>query len=143
MISCVVEISVQRKIMCTPTLSFQSLTLPPLEMKLNLQNIHLGTITLARVWSYTCIFNIPFILPALLFYFQVAYSSPHYGGQRVGGSPQAAASPHLSSASPQVPSPQGQTLDLSVSRLSHRSVHKSCIIHDHCETIHTNIQNDS
>lgn len=53
--------------------------------------------------------------------FQVAYSSPHYGGQRVGGSPQAAASPHLS-ASPQVPSPQGQTLDLSVSRLSHRLV---------------------
>ncbi|KAG5878990.1 hypothetical protein JTB14_026796 [Gonioctena quinquepunctata] len=53
---------------------------------------------------------------------QVAYSSPHYGGggQRVGGSPQAAASPHLS-ASPQVPSPQGQTLDLSVSRLSHSS----------------------
>ncbi|XP_044271201.1 myelin transcription factor 1 isoform X2 [Tribolium madens] len=49
---------------------------------------------------------------------QVAYSSPHYGGQRVSGSPQAAASPHLS-ASPQVPSPQGQTLDLSVSRLSH------------------------
>ncbi|KAK9878118.1 hypothetical protein WA026_021135 [Henosepilachna vigintioctopunctata] len=49
---------------------------------------------------------------------QVAYNSPHYGGQRVGGSPQAAASPHLS-ASPQVPSPQGQTLDLSVSRLSH------------------------
>ncbi|KAL1494244.1 hypothetical protein ABEB36_009867 [Hypothenemus hampei] len=49
---------------------------------------------------------------------QVAYSSPHYGGQRVGGSPQAAPSPHLS-ASPQVPSPQGQTLDLSVSRLSH------------------------
>lgn len=54
--------------------------------------------------------------------FQVAYGSPHYGGQRVGGSPQAAASPHLSS-SPQVPSPQGQTLDLSVSRLSHRLVH--------------------
>ncbi|XP_030768395.1 myelin transcription factor 1-like protein [Sitophilus oryzae] len=52
---------------------------------------------------------------------QVAYSSPHYGGQRVGGSPQAAASPHLS-ASPQVPSPQGQTLDLSVSRLSHSGV---------------------
>jgi hypothetical protein len=52
---------------------------------------------------------------------QVAYSSPHYGGQRVGGSPQAAASPHLS-ASPQVPSPQGQTLDLSVSRLSHRYI---------------------
>ncbi|KAB0794471.1 hypothetical protein PPYR_11310 [Photinus pyralis] len=51
---------------------------------------------------------------------QVAYSSPHYGGQRVGASPQAAASPHLS-ASPQVPSPQGQTLDLSVSRLSHSS----------------------
>ncbi|CAH1155935.1 unnamed protein product [Phaedon cochleariae] len=55
----------------------------------------------------------------------VAYSSPHYvgggGGQRVGGSPQAAASPHLS-ASPQVPSPQGQTLDLSVSRLSHSGV---------------------
>ncbi|XP_050313108.1 myelin transcription factor 1 isoform X2 [Anthonomus grandis grandis] len=49
---------------------------------------------------------------------QVAYGSPHYGNQRVGGSPQAAASPHLS-ASPQVPSPQGQTLDLSVSRLSH------------------------
>ncbi|XP_072155722.1 uncharacterized protein [Bemisia tabaci] len=37
--------------------------------------------------------------------------SPHYG-QR--GSPQAATSPHLTS-SPQVPSPQGQTLDLSVS----------------------------
>nr|CAD7397100.1 unnamed protein product [Timema poppensis] len=37
--------------------------------------------------------------------------SPHYGG-----SPQAAASPHLSS-SPQVPSPQGQTLDLSVNRV--------------------------
>ncbi|CAG9861859.1 unnamed protein product [Phyllotreta striolata] len=54
---------------------------------------------------------------------QVAYSSPHYGGagQRVGGSPQAAASPHLS-ASPQVPSPQGQTLDLSISRLSHSGV---------------------
>ncbi|KDR21940.1 Myelin transcription factor 1, partial [Zootermopsis nevadensis] len=46
--------------------------------------------------------------------------SPHYGGgQRggvVGGSPQAAASPHHT-ASPQVPSPQGQTLDLSVSRV--------------------------
>ncbi|ENN71364.1 hypothetical protein YQE_11979, partial [Dendroctonus ponderosae] len=52
---------------------------------------------------------------------QVAYGSPHYGGQRVGGSPQAAASPHLS-ASPQVPSPQGQTLDLSVSRLSHSTL---------------------
>ncbi|CAH0554537.1 unnamed protein product [Brassicogethes aeneus] len=53
---------------------------------------------------------------------QVAYTSPHYGGgQRVGGSPQAAPSPHLS-ASPQVPSPQGQTLDLSVSRLSHSGV---------------------
>ncbi|XP_066247912.1 myelin transcription factor 1 isoform X1 [Euwallacea similis] len=53
---------------------------------------------------------------------QGAYGSPHYGGQRVGGSPQAAASPHLS-ASPQVPSPQGQTLDLSVSRLSHSVRH--------------------
>ncbi|CAG5089393.1 Similar to Myt1l: Myelin transcription factor 1-like protein (Mus musculus) [Cotesia congregata] len=43
--------------------------------------------------------------------------SPQYGGgQTVGGSPQAAASPHLTS-SPQVPSPQGQTLDLSVNRL--------------------------
>ncbi|XP_043479047.1 uncharacterized protein LOC122509236 isoform X3 [Leptopilina heterotoma] len=43
--------------------------------------------------------------------------SPQYGGgQTVGGSPQAAASPHLT-ASPQVPSPQGQTLDLSVNRL--------------------------
>ncbi|GLG97516.1 Uncharacterized protein GBIM_04275, partial [Gryllus bimaculatus] len=36
-------------------------------------------------------------------------------------SPQAAASPHLS-ASPQVPSPQGQTLDLSVTRVPPRSV---------------------
>lgn len=34
----------------------------------------------------------------------------------MGSSPQAAASPHLT-ASPQVPSPQGQTLDLSVNRL--------------------------
>lgn len=43
--------------------------------------------------------------------------SPQYGGgQTVGNSPQAAASPHLT-ASPQVPSPQGQTLDLSVNRL--------------------------
>lgn len=43
--------------------------------------------------------------------------SPQYGGgQTVGSSPQAAASPHLT-ASPQVPSPQGQTLDLSVNRL--------------------------
>lgn len=52
--------------------------------------------------------------------------SPHYGGgQRVvGGSPQAAASPHLT-ASPQVPSPQGQTLDLSVNRVPPRSVHPS------------------
>ncbi|XP_044734234.1 mucin-17 isoform X2 [Chrysoperla carnea] len=50
---------------------------------------------------------------------QVTYGSPHYGGQR--GSPQAAASPHLT-ASPQVPSPQGQTLDLSVNRLPHSSV---------------------
>lgn len=38
----------------------------------------------------------------------------------MGSSPQAAASPHLT-ASPQVPSPQGQTLDLSVNRL-HRCV---------------------
>jgi hypothetical protein len=49
--------------------------------------------------------------------------SPHYGGgQRggvMGGSPQAAASPHHT-ASPQVPSPQGQTLDLSVSRVPAR-----------------------
>ncbi|XP_044017133.1 mucin-5AC-like isoform X3 [Aphidius gifuensis] len=42
--------------------------------------------------------------------------SPIYGGQTVSGSPQAAASPHLTT-SPQVPSPQGQTLDLSVNRL--------------------------
>lgn len=51
----------------------------------------------------------------------MAYGSPHYGsaGGRVGGSPQAAASPHLTT-SPQVPSPQGQTLDLSVNRLPHR-----------------------
>jgi hypothetical protein len=51
--------------------------------------------------------------------------SPHYGGgQRggvMGGSPQAAASPHHT-ASPQVPSPQGQTLDLSVSRVPARWV---------------------
>lgn len=47
--------------------------------------------------------------------------SPQYGGgQTVGSSPQAAASPHLT-ASPQVPSPQGQTLDLSVNRL-HRYI---------------------
>lgn len=53
---------------------------------------------------------------------QMAYGSPHYvAGQRVGGSPQAAASPHLTT-SPQVPSPQGQTLDLSVNRLPHRYV---------------------
>lgn len=46
------------------------------------------------------------------------FNSPHYAGQRGGtGSPHPAVSPHL--ASPQVPSPQGQTLDLSVSRLSH------------------------
>lgn len=56
----------------------------------------------------------------------MAYGSPHYvAGQRVGGSPQAAASPHLTT-SPQVPSPQGQTLDLSVNRLPHRYVH--CIV---------------
>lgn len=52
----------------------------------------------------------------------MAYGSPHYvTDQRVGGSPQAAASPHLTT-SPQVPSPQGQTLDLSVNRLPHRYV---------------------
>jgi len=39
----------------------------------------------------------------------------------MGGSPQAAASPHHT-ASPQVPSPQGQTLDLSVSRVPARWV---------------------
>lgn len=48
--------------------------------------------------------------------------SPQYGGgQTVGSSPQAAASPHLT-ASPQVPSPQGQTLDLSVNRLHRYTV---------------------
>lgn len=51
---------------------------------------------------------------------QGPYASPVYtsagGGAR--GSPQPGASPQLT-ASPQVPSPQGQTLDLSV-RLPHR-----------------------
>ncbi|XP_063620138.1 myelin transcription factor 1 isoform X2 [Cydia splendana] len=50
---------------------------------------------------------------------QGPYASPVYtsaGGAR--GSPQPGASPQLT-ASPQVPSPQGQTLDLSVSRLPH------------------------
>ncbi|XP_059612869.1 myelin transcription factor 1 [Phlebotomus argentipes] len=47
------------------------------------------------------------------------FNSPHYGGQRMQtGSPQPGASPHHL-ASPQVPSPQGQTLDLSVNRLPH------------------------
>ncbi|XP_037920562.1 uncharacterized protein LOC119657629 isoform X2 [Hermetia illucens] len=45
------------------------------------------------------------------------FNSPHYS-QRMAGSPQPGSSPHL--ASPQVPSPQGQTLDLSVTRLPHR-----------------------
>ncbi|XP_053625252.1 myelin transcription factor 1 isoform X3 [Plodia interpunctella] len=55
---------------------------------------------------------------------QGPYASPVYtsagGGSGGGarGSPQPGASPQLS-ASPQVPSPQGQTLDLSVSRLPH------------------------
>lgn len=44
------------------------------------------------------------------------FNSPAYAGQRNVNSPNTGASPHL--ASPQVPSPQGQTLDLSVSRLS-------------------------
>ncbi|CAD7089693.1 unnamed protein product [Hermetia illucens] len=44
------------------------------------------------------------------------FNSPHYS-QRMAGSPQPGSSPHL--ASPQVPSPQGQTLDLSVTRLPH------------------------
>ncbi|CAO1338452.1 unnamed protein product [Diamesa hyperborea] len=45
-------------------------------------------------------------------------NTPEYStsGQRITRSPQPGSSPHL--ASPQVPSPQGQTLDLSVSRLS-------------------------
>ncbi|CAK1556101.1 unnamed protein product [Leptosia nina] len=50
---------------------------------------------------------------------QGPYASPVYtsaGGAR--GSPQPGASPQLT-ASPQVPSPQGQTLDLSVTRLPH------------------------
>ncbi|KAG6459479.1 hypothetical protein O3G_MSEX011419 [Manduca sexta] len=55
---------------------------------------------------------------------QGPYASPVYtsaGGGSAGGargSPQPGASPQLT-ASPQVPSPQGQTLDLSVSRLPH------------------------
>ncbi|XP_031768120.2 myelin transcription factor 1 isoform X3 [Galleria mellonella] len=55
---------------------------------------------------------------------QGPYASPVYtsagGGSGGGarGSPQPGASPQLT-ASPQVPSPQGQTLDLSVSRLPH------------------------
>nr|XP_034840401.1 serine/threonine-protein kinase STE20-like [Maniola hyperantus] len=55
---------------------------------------------------------------------QGPYASPVYtsagGGSAAGprGSPQPGASPQLT-ASPQVPSPQGQTLDLSVSRLPH------------------------
>lgn len=57
---------------------------------------------------------------------QYGSMSPHYGGGPrggvVGGSPQAAASPHQT-ASPQVPSPQGQTLDLSVNRIPHRLAH--------------------
>ena len=44
-------------------------------------------------------------------------ASQYTNGQRLARSPQPGASPL---ASPQVPSPQGQTLDLSVSRLSHR-----------------------
>lgn len=79
--------------------------------------LHMKLLSVCRlIWRFT--YLIPFCV-IMMFCFQVAYGSPHYGGQRVGGSPQAAASPHLS-ASPQVPSPQGQTLDLSVSRLSHR-----------------------
>lgn len=46
------------------------------------------------------------------------FSGPHYVNRKIGSSPQPGCSPHL--ASPQVPSPQGQTLDLSVSRLSHK-----------------------
>ncbi|XP_075969320.1 uncharacterized protein LOC142972265 isoform X3 [Anticarsia gemmatalis] len=55
---------------------------------------------------------------------QGPYASPVYtsagggGGGGARGSPQPGASPQLT-ASPQVPSPQGQTLDLSVSRLPH------------------------
>lgn len=44
------------------------------------------------------------------------FNSSHYNGQR-SGSPGQGSSPRL--ASPQEPSPQGQTLDLRVSRLSH------------------------
>lgn len=44
------------------------------------------------------------------------FNSPHYQ-QRLNNSPQPGASPNL--ASPQVPSPPGQTLDLSVTRLQH------------------------
>lgn len=45
-----------------------------------------------------------------------SYNSPHY--RKISGSPRPGGSPHL--ASPHVPSPQGQTLDLSVSRMPHR-----------------------
>lgn len=46
------------------------------------------------------------------------FNSSHYNGQRLAaGSPEPGSSPRL--ASPQEPSPQGQTLDLRVSRLSH------------------------
>lgn len=46
------------------------------------------------------------------------FSSSHYNGQRLtAGSPGPGSSPRLTS--PQEPSPQGQTLDLRVSRLSH------------------------
>lgn len=46
------------------------------------------------------------------------FNSTHYNSQRLAaGSPGPGSSPRL--ASPQEPSPQGQTLDLSVSRLSH------------------------
>lgn len=49
------------------------------------------------------------------------FNSPQYAnGQRVqSGSPQPGSSPHHMT-SPQVPSPQGQTLDLSVTRLPNR-----------------------
>ena len=54
-------------------------------------------------------------------------------GQRITRSPQPGSSPHL--ASPQVPSPQGQTLDLSVSRLSQRYTH----LHFICNLIYLEV----
>lgn len=64
-----------------------------------------------------------------LFLVQGAYASPQYGGGRARGSPGGGGSPHSHmAASPQVPSPQGQTLDLSVSRLPHGSVPHAILV---------------